>query len=139
MTLLHLFVFLFVTATMVSCTQTQPPPPSPIRTVATTKQLMVAITAPSDALFNVGAEPPASEDTWSALQTHAVVVAEVGNLLLLGDRLRDRGDWIEFSHAMTDAATGALEAAQSRDTDAASKAGDRLLETCSQCHQKYMQ
>lgn len=138
MTLLRIGVLGVAVAAAVSCGQTQSPPPSPIRTVANTKQLMVALTAPSDVLFNVATEPPASEDAWSALQTHAVVVAEVGNLLLLGDRLRDRGAWVEFSHAMTDAAAAALKAAQSKDLDAASTAGDTLLETCSQCHQKYM-
>lgn len=121
-----------------ACALEQPPPPSPIKVVASTKQVMSAITAQSDPLFNVGLEPPKTDEAWTSLKANAVIVAEAGNLLLLGDRVRDHGDWVKFSQAMTDAGAVALRAAESKNVDAASLAGDKLLETCSQCHEKYM-
>jgi cytochrome c556 len=115
-----------------------PPPDPPLKPVASMKQLMAALTEPSNVVFNVGIDPP-TEETWIAAQTNAVLVAEIGNLLLLGDRLKDRGDWVTFSQAMTEAAIAALRAAESKNVDAMTMAGEKLLGTCSQCHEKYME
>jgi hypothetical protein len=126
-------------AGLVACSQPAVSPPlPPVKPVATTKQLMMALTEPSNALFNVGIEPPTADEAWTSIQTNAVLVAEIGNLLLLGDRPEDQGDWVTFSLAMTDAGVAVLKAAESRDVEAATRAGDTLLETCSQCHTQYM-
>jgi hypothetical protein len=125
---------------LLACTQQAASPEAlpPLNPVATTRQLMVAITEPSNVIFNVGIDPP-TDEIWTAAQANAALVAEVGNLLLLGDRLKDRDDWVKFSRAMTDAAVAALRAAESKNLDAATMAGEKLLETCSQCHEKYQQ
>ena len=136
----HRCVLVMVAAVGVAtaCNSQQPAPPSTIKVVASTKQVMSAISAQSDPLFNVGLEPPKTDEAWTSLRANAVIVAEAGNLLLLGDRVRDHSDWIKFSQALTDAGAVALRAAEAKNVDAASTAGDTLLETCSQCHEKYM-
>jgi cytochrome c556 len=57
---------------------------------------------------------------------------------MLGDRVKDSGDWLKMSRALVDAAAGALKAAQARSADAMSTASDAVYETCEGCHLKYL-
>jgi hypothetical protein len=110
-----------------------------IRTVATVKQLMHAIVIPSsDELFKAAGEPPSSDAGWTAVQHHALAVAEAGNLLMMGNRPVDRTSWMTMSRAMVDAAADAAAAAEKKSGDALSAAGDKVYETCETCHAKYM-
>ena len=121
------------------CAQQGAAAPPPVTAVATTKQLMNAMVVPaSNAVFNVATEEPKNDDDWMAVQNQAIVLAESGNLLMLGGRAPDNGDWIRFSQAFIDASQATLKAAESKNVDAVSMAGDKLLETCSLCHDKYM-
>jgi hypothetical protein len=115
------------------------PPATGVRSVGTTLQVMLAIVKPaSDAVFAAGGEPPKDAKAWTALENQAVALAESGNLLMLGDRVKDQGDWMKFSRALVDASAGALKAAQSKNADAMSTASDAVYETCENCHMRYL-
>jgi hypothetical protein len=112
--------------------------PAP-RTVATVKQLMHAIVIPSsEAIFKAAGEPPTTDAAWLAMEHQALALAESGNLLMIGSRVRDRGDWLKFSRALVDAAATAATAAAAKNADNLSTAGDAIYETCETCHGKYM-
>jgi cytochrome c' len=120
--------------------QTSPPARAVagVRTIATVKQVMHAIVIPaSDALFKAAGDPPKDEAGWSAAQLQALAVAEGGNLLMIGNRPMDRAEWMAMSRAMVDAAGQAASAAEKKNGDALSAAGDKVYETCEACHTKY--
>ena len=115
-----------------------PAGPSP-RTVATIKQLMHAIIIPaSDVVFKAGGEPPTSDAAWATVQLQALAVAEGGNLLMVGNRPAGRADWSKLARAMVDAAAETAAAAEKKNGDALSAAGDKLYDTCEACHTKYL-
>ncbi|HAK56805.1 MAG TPA: hypothetical protein DCP38_15200 [Acidobacteria bacterium] len=102
-------------------------------------QLMDAMTIPaSNAVFNVGRQPPETDEEWSALALSAVVLAESGNLLLIRDRARDEAAWTEASQAMVEAGAAALGAVEARDVDALLDAGDVVFGSCEACHATYL-
>jgi hypothetical protein len=82
---------------------------------------------------------PTSEEEWEMVRNAAIVVAESGNLLMMVPRARDGGDWMTFSQAMVDKATELMHAAESRDADKIFTLGGDLYETCTTCHQKYVE
>lgn len=109
------------------------------RPIATVGQLMTALTIPaSDAVFKQLADTPSTDDQWIAAQNAAIALAESGNLLMIGSRVRDKGAWLQMSLAMVDAAAAARNAAESRNVDALSAASDTIVETCTACHYKYL-
>jgi cytochrome c556 len=65
-------------------------------------------------------------------------LAESGNLLMLPGRAPDNEDWVKESQAMIDAAMLAFNAAEARNADRLSDAGDKIYATCKSCHNKYM-
>jgi hypothetical protein len=136
---LTIAVALLTMTPLLACARQEPAAPSPLREIATNKQIMNAMIVPSsNAVFNVTAEEPKNDDDWMGVQNQAIVLAESGNLLMIGNRIQDDGDWITFSQAFIDASQATLKAAESENVDAVSLAGDKLLETCSLCHDKYM-
>jgi cytochrome c553 len=109
-----------------------------IKPVATIIQLHEAMISPaSDAIFNAGQEPPKDEKAWLAVRNNALILAEAGNLLMLGGRAKDQGGWMKMSRAMVDAAATAAKAAEAKNVDAIMAAGDRIVSTCESCHQVY--
>jgi hypothetical protein len=112
---------------------------SSVRAVGTVMQVMHAIVIPaSDAVFKAGGDPPADDKGWTTAENQAVALAESGNLLMIGNRVRDRGDWMKMSRALVDAAATAVKAAQAKNADAMSTASDAVYETCEACHLKYL-
>jgi len=80
---------------------------------------------------------PQNDQEWAAVGASAAALVESGNLLLLGNRLVDEGDWVKMTRAFMDAAQVALKAAEAKDKDAILDAGSHLNETCDTCHAKY--
>lgn len=118
-----------------------PPAPAaaPLEAFATTKQVMLGITIPaSDVVFQVGNKAPADDMEWEKVQANALAVAESGNLLLVGTRLVDHGDWEKNVQSLIVAAKAAAQAAQEKNVDKVLMAGDGLYEVCDACHKKYM-
>lgn len=113
--------------------------PDALRAIATVKQIMLALTIPSsEAIFDAASEPPKTEQDWTKVATNAVVLAEAGNLLMIGPRARDKEAWMKMARAQVDAAEAVMKAANAKNADALSKTGDALYETCDACHTRYM-
>ena len=108
------------------------------RPVATVTQLMQAMIIPaSNALFNVPRQVPEDEAGWDAVRDQAVVLAESGNLLMIGGRAEDSEVWMATSRALTDAGEAALAAILARDVDAITSVGDQIIDACERCHEKH--
>ncbi len=109
-----------------------------VRPIASVKQLHDAMITPaSDAVFQAAGETPANAKGWDAARNQALVLAESGNLLMLGSRARDNAGWMKMSRALVDAAAMAAAAAEKKDGKALAAAGDAITSTCESCHQPY--
>jgi cytochrome c553 len=101
---------------------------------------MKSIVIPNaDVVWHVAQEAPKDDNEWIAVQNSALTVAEAGNLLMIGGRSKDQGNWVKAAQALVDAATVALRAAQAKNVDALNEAGDRLVTVCGNCHRQYKQ
>ena len=106
--------------------------------VGTVSQVMISITYPSsDAIFYVERNPPKTEKDWNDLQTQALTLAESGNLLMMGRRARDQGDWIKEAQEMVDVGAAAYKAALGKDLPAIVALNQRLNDACVTCHAQY--
>jgi hypothetical protein len=112
--------------------------PAPFQPVGNMSQLMVDVIYPtSDAIFYVERTPPKNEQDWSVLRTNALTLAESGNLLMMGTRARDQGDWIKDAKILVDAGNAAYKAARAKDLNAVVAVNDQLYAACVTCHQQY--
>lgn len=106
--------------------------------IASVRQIMQGITIPaSNTVFAVAGTAPADEAGWQAVEASAMAVAESGNLLLMKPRAVDAEEWRQFALALVDAGERAAKAAQARDAEQTSVAGDDMYSVCEQCHAKY--
>lgn len=106
--------------------------------VGTVSQVMISITYPtSDAIFYVERNPPKTEKAWNDLQAQALMLAESGNLLMMGRRARDQGDWIKESQELVDVGAAAYKAALAKDLPGILALNQRLNDACVTCHQQY--
>ena len=109
-----------------------------VRPVASVLQLhAVMINSSSDAVFGAAGDPPATDAAWLQASGQALVLAESGNLVMLGGRARDNAAWMRLSRAMVDAAAAAAAAAEQKNPDALAAAGDATTASCEACHQPY--
>ena len=109
-----------------------------VKAVATVAQLMQAMVIPaSNALFNLPRNVPEGDQGWSAIQNSAVILAESGNLLMIGSRAEDSEVWRATSRALVDAGEAALRAAQARDVESIADVGNQIIEACESCHEKH--
>lgn len=129
-----------------SCSTDAPEPPFVL--VADDKQLMASVIEPAaevywDAVGVVMDESgtheiePATDEEWEAVRDAAFVLAESGNLLMLGERAQGREHWIVMSRALAEVGRRAVAAAESRDADAVFDMGAELYFTCTGCHSVY--
>ena len=106
--------------------------------VANNAQLMRAFIIPSsDALFDVSLEAPKNGAEWTAIENHALILAESGNLMMMVPRASE-GVWMKESRALVDAGAAAFKAAQAKDVERLVEIGDEILATCKGCHDKYL-
>jgi hypothetical protein len=121
-----------------------------VRDVASVRQIMDGIVMPAAAVVFgsvatiVTAEKtdehrPRTEDEWALVGANAAAIIESGNLLLMGKRVADEGDWVTMTRAMMDAAAVTLKATEARDVDGLFASGEALNESCDACHTKYQQ
>ena len=109
-----------------------------LKAVATVTQLMQAMVIPaSNALFNLPRNVPEDDQGWSEVQNSAVILAESGNLLMIGSRAQDSEVWRATSRALVDAGEAALRAAQARDVESIADVGNQIIEACESCHEKH--
>ena len=81
---------------------------------------------------------PRTDEEWDLVRNAAITVAESGNLLMTGRRLRDEGDWVAWSLDMVDAGAAAMRATEARDPSALFDAGGEIYRSCSGCHTQYV-
>jgi len=106
--------------------------------VGSVSQVMISITYPtSDAIFYVERNSPKTEKDWNDLQAQALMLAESGNLLMMGTRARDQGDWIKESQELVAVGAAAYKAALAKDLPAILALNQRLSDSCVVCHQQY--
>ena len=121
------------------------PPTSP---VASVRQIMKGIVAPAaTVVFNSvsttvsfrGTEEkfPRTDAEWEEVGNSAAALIESGNLLLLGSRAVDKGEWVKMSQAMIDAAKVALKAVEAKSADDILASGDAINVSCDNCHRRY--
>ncbi len=108
------------------------------KAVATVTQLMQAMVIPaSNTLFNLPREVPETDEGWAEVRNSAVILAESGNLLLIGSRAQPSDVWMSTSRALVKAGEAALRAAQSQDVDAITEIGNQIIDACETCHEKH--
>lgn len=118
------------------------PPPSAaqpaFKAVANNLQLMQALIIPAaDAVWAAGGEAPKNDEEWTKVRNNALALAEAGNLLMIGDRVKDQGEWMKASQTLVDAGTAAFTAAEAKNVEGVMMAGDALYNSCEGCHLKY--
>lgn len=138
-----------IVAASVACSSAPAaPPPSPFKTDLNVQQLMQLVVEPAaDRLWTSVATVitekgvdeifPQNDEEWEAVRHGAAVLVESGNLLMLGSRPKDNEDWLKMSAEMTEAATAALKAAESKNPEAVFKTGGDVYQACTNCHRKY--
>ena len=141
------FLFLCVIL-MVACETPSTAPPPPFRPVGDVQQLMEMVIDPAadivwEAVGTIvtfdGTEEifPRSDEEWSTVRNSAMVLAESGNLLMVGDRAKGEGPWMIMSQALVEAGMVALEAAESKDPEAVFAVGEQIYNACETCHVLY--
>ncbi len=109
-----------------------------VEPVGTMSQLMVDIILPtSDDIFYIGRTPPSNNAEWGAIQRSALMLAESGNLLMVGSRVRDQGNWIKDAKLLVDVGAAAYKAARAKDMDGILALNEQLNTACVTCHQDY--
>ena len=115
------------------------PPEQPVKAVGSVQQLMDAMVIPaSNAIFDVARQAPFDDAEWVRIEHSSVVLAESGNLLMLGERAESSDVWMGSSRALVDAGEQALAAATLRDVDALIDVGNQVMEACETCHATYL-
>jgi cytochrome c553 len=113
-------------------------PATGVRTLATVRELHdIMISPSSDALFDASSRQPLDAKGWTGARNQALVLAESGNLLMVGTRIRDNGNWMKMSRALVDAAALAAAAAEKKDETAFAAATDSITVACMECHRPY--
>ena len=109
-----------------------------VRTLANVRELHDLMISPaSDAVFEASSNQPLDANGWTTARNQALVLAESGNLLMVGARVRDNGNWMKMSRAMVDAAALAASAAEKKDAMALEAATDAITVSCMECHRPY--
>jgi hypothetical protein len=132
----------------VGCASKVQQTPSVVTPVADVKQIMNGLTVPaSDLVFKavstvmsagvVKEIAPRTDEDWQRVEDGAAMLVESGNLLMIGKRVDDQGDWIPLTQAFVAASRQALEAARIRKQDALESSFDAIYESCERCHLKY--
>jgi hypothetical protein len=134
---------------MVSAACSSAPAPPPFKPIADTKLLMQSVVDPNadivwDAVKTIDTPNhteeirPRTDEQWAAVRNAAVTVAESGNLLMMVPRAKDGGEWMTLSQRMVDTGQEAIRAAEAKNADRLFTVGGDIYDTCSACHQKYM-
>jgi hypothetical protein len=116
--------------------------------VASVKQIMAGITGPSaNVVYNavgtvinldgVKEIAPQNDEEWAVVANSAAALVESGNLLLVGSRVVDTGDWVTMARELVKTGTVALRAAEAKDKEGILASGGDINETCDNCHAKY--
>ena len=124
-------------------------PPAPaLPPVASVKQIMAGIVMPAAYVVfdsvstivdakGVQENQPRTDEEWANVGANAAVLIESANMLLIGNRAIDQGEWVKMSNAMADAGRIALKAAEAKNPNGILEAGEAINMSCDSCHEKY--
>jgi len=143
--LLFVFGIWFVVAGARARTGGGPPAAPPVATVA---ELMDGIVSPAASVVyaavgttvtreGIQETRPKNEREWRRLAGNAAALIEASQLLKVEGRARESADWAAIATAMGDAAGEARAAAQKQDAEGILAAGERLNNSCDNCHRKF--
>src|SRR6266566_4842544 len=128
----------FVAAMLVTAGVAVAQQQSTFQPVGTMSQLMIDIIYPtSDDIFYIERTPPSNNAEWGAIQRSALMLAESGNLLMVGSRVRDQGNCIKDAKLLVDVGAAAYKAARAKDMDGILALNEQLNTACVTCHQDY--
>lgn len=125
-----------------------PQPPPPYKPVADVKQLMQSVVDPAadviwGSVYTIVSKEgtvetaPKTDEEWALVRNGAYVLTESGNLLMMGSRAKDTGEWMLQSQALIDVGMRAVKAAEAKDKDKVFEVGGDIYGVCSSCHEKY--
>ena len=127
-----------IVAALAAGVSSQRSPAVGIRALATVRELHdIMISPASDAVFAASSNQPLDAKGWTDARNQAILLAESGNLLMTGTRVRDNGNWMKMSRAMVDAAALAAAAAEKKDAKGLEAATDSITTACMECHRPY--
>jgi len=125
------------------------PTPPPYRPIADVKQLMHALDAEADALWEATGwidtaegtveRRPKNEEEWEHVRASAIMLTEAGNLLMMPPRAKDGGEWMKRSQELIDIGQRAWRAAEAKNVQQLFTVGGEVYDACSHCHQQYME
>jgi hypothetical protein len=124
-------------------------PPVPFKPIADNKLLMQSVIDPNaDVIWESvktiitaqGTEEirPRTEEEWTAVRNSAITLAESGNLLMMVPRAKDGDEWMKRAQELIDTSQAAIRAVEAKNADRLFTVGGEIYESCSNCHQKYM-
>ncbi len=146
----RLAVAIAVASCLIAACRAASPPPAPFRTVASTKQLMLAVVDPAadevwEAVGTVMTPSgtseiaPQNDEEWATVQNGALTLAESGNLLLLPSRAAGDAEWIKLSQQLIDLGEKTSKAAEAKNTAAVFDLGAEIYDVCTNCHRQFNQ
>jgi hypothetical protein len=80
---------------------------------------------------------PKDDREWKRVAGNAASLIEAAQLLQVEGRAREGEDWAAISKAMGDAAAEVRAAAEKKDADGILAGGERLNNSCDNCHRKF--
>ena len=80
---------------------------------------------------------PKDDREWQRVAGNAAALVEASELLKVEGRARESEDWAAIATAMGAAAAEARTAAQKKDAEGILAAGERLNNSCDNCHRKF--
>jgi hypothetical protein len=82
---------------------------------------------------------PTTEEGWKVMEDGAVIVAEAGSLLKVGNRPREpAAEWNRFADLLTERGMEVKAAVEAKDKQAIFDTGGKLYEVCQGCHAKFI-
>ena len=81
---------------------------------------------------------PKTDEEWTAILNSAYVMTEAGNLMMMGSRAKDSGEWMKQSQALVDIGVRTVQIVRARDKGALFTVGGDIYEVCSSCHRTYL-
>ena len=82
---------------------------------------------------------PQNKEEWQEVAYAARGLAEASTLLMYEGRVEDRGDWEKFVKELSERSLVAAKAADDQDFDGLMTAGGDIYETCTKCHEAYLE
>ncbi len=129
------------TVAMVAAQDSAQPFNNPVPMQTSINRIMVmAVDYAAHWIWDAREDPPATDEDWFRIEVHATQLVVLGSAIALGGTGAKDNDWAkwprwaESSQVLVDAAQDALKAVEARNVEALNAAGDRLVDSCTACH-----